>query len=129
RPTLMSFGGRPTKPPYEGKVAERRRAAKAAGKRLRKRKIKPFTYQIMKSEGRRTLPGGFVARATRRYLKSGGFDYLGGTGNVQVFKRSGKRGGFHGEKLLVPRGPSIPALWQNPKNRMEKDVLAEVRKK
>lgn len=123
RPTLMSYKGKPSRPPYEGRVAERRRAAKAQGKRLRPRRIRPFTYQILKSGSRQTMPNAFVARPRRRGTRMGGTVDIGNTGNVQAFVRRGRSR----YPLHVPKGPSVAAIWQNESNGVAADVLKDLR--
>jgi len=123
RPTLMSFKGRPKKPSYEGKAALKNKQRPRGKKRKLKRK--GFTYQIQKTGSRKTLPGGFVARTTRRFNVGGGFESLGSGGNVQAFRRKG-RARF---PLVVPRGPSIAAMWQNPETGIAIDITTELNRR
>lgn len=121
RPSLISFGGKPGKPHYEGKAHKKRRA-KAGG-------AKPspaFSYQVLKAGPRKILPGGFVARPTRRGLGAGSpgvsRQITDGSGAALAFVRRGKPR----YPLNVPKGPSVAALWQNDENGIRKDIMAEL---
>lgn len=122
RPSLISYGGKPTKPPYESASAARRRS------RGRKARTTPFSYQILKSGPRLVLPGGFVARANKRGSFWGGrgapaVPLEPGTGSVQAFRRVGKAR----YPLVAPKGPSIAALWQNEQTGIAADTLKDLR--
>lgn len=126
RPTLMSFGGRPSRPYYESAARVRNRA-RSRGKR-RKLKAPPrFSYQLLKGGPRKTLPSVFVARVTRRAVRGGGYDAISrGAGNVVALQRTTGRG-FHGQKLAAPRGPSIAAIWQNQRSGVAEKSLTSMR--
>lgn len=133
RPTLMSFGGKPKKAEFSSKSAVKRKAmSKRERRRKRKLKRKPFTYQILKSGPRKTLAGGFVqepgSASERNRSRRGGnlvTDAQGnaiGGGTVQAFvRKSGKA-----YPLIVPKGPSVAALWQSDDNDIAQDVLADI---
>jgi|GEM_PF-3735549 len=116
RPTLMSFGGKPKEPWYEGKKASliKRRAAKqrAATGRRGVTQPKPFTYQIVRGGSRDTLQGAFVAR-----ISTGNAE-----GNVLDFKRVGRKR----YPLVVPKGPSVAAVFQNAANGVGREALADL---
>lgn len=109
RPTLMSFKGRPSKPqPTRTKTG-------------RRRKRKPFTYQVLKAGPRIDLPGGFV-QTGQEFAGGNVKGNLRQAGRAQAFVRKGK-GRY---PLRVPRGPSVAAIWQNPTNQVAAPVLEQL---
>lgn len=119
RPALMSFDGSPKVPRTEAKRTKKGKLSKTG-----RRAFKTFSYQITKGGGRITLPGGFVQRPKRRFnLQGGGFDQLGAGQGAQAFRRVGP-GRY---PLVVPRGPSISAIWQSKQNNIGEQSIAHVR--
>lgn len=116
RPTLMSFQGRPRVPQAEGRRTKRGRLTKSARA--------PFTYQITKNGSRKTLPGAFVQRATRRFnLNGGGFTGVSDQRAQAFVRKTAAR-----FPLAVPRGPSLSAVYQSPeRNNVQKEVVADLR--
>lgn len=109
RPTLMSFKGRPSKPqPTRTKTG-------------RRRKRKPFTYQILKAGPRTELPGGFVQQG-QEFAAGNIKGNLRQAGRAQAFVRRGRSR----YPLSVPRGPSVAAIWQNPANQVAAPVLEDL---
>jgi hypothetical protein len=102
RPSLMSYKGRPKTPDYGRKRTKKGRA----------KKRRQFSYQILKTGPRKPFAKAFVAR-----IRHGS-----GAGYTQAFIRRGAAR----YPLLVPRGPSIAALWQNPETGIAKDVMSDL---
>lgn len=95
----MSFAGKPNLPRSEGRRTKTGRLTKSASAQ--------FSYQITRQGGRKTLPGAFVQRATRRSNFGGGFSAVSDQ-RAQAYVRQG-RARF---PLVVPRGPSLSAVYQ-----------------
>jgi hypothetical protein len=105
RPSLMSYKGRPKTPDY----------GRGRTKKGRAKKRRQFSYQILKTGPRKTFGKAFVAKVTEGF----------GKGVIQAFIRRGE----DRYPLLVPRGPSIAALWQNPQTGIAKDVMSDLNKR
>lgn len=107
RPSLISFGGKPNKPRKEAKRTKTGKLTKSARA--------PFSYQIVKGGPRRILPGGFVQRP---------YSSRGGTSRPPLaFMRDGRSR----YPMLVPKGPSIPAIYQaTQQNRVAANVHKEM---
>jgi len=102
RPTLLSYKGKPKHPRSEAKRTKRGKLTKSARA--------AFSYQITKAGARKTFKKAFVQR--RR----------DGANNVQAFVR----GGEARYPLVVPRGPSVSAVWQaSDQNNVAEPVLKD----
>lgn len=119
RATLMSFGGLPRVPRNEAKRTKTGKLSKKG-----RQAFEPFTYQILRNGGRKRLPGGFVQRAKRRFnLQTEVIEPLSDPTRPQAFQRRG----VERYPLVVPRGPSISAIWQSDINTVAEESLRGLR--
>lgn len=111
RPSLRSFRGTPKKPRHE--------MARSKSGRLRKA---TYRYEIERGQ-KRTAKDVFVQRTSRAgYQLGSGLDRY--WGRAMPFKRK-RRSRY---PLVVPRGPSVPAIYQaKNQNKVAREVLKDSR--